>query len=221
MITAPALELNGKSDVIRVLDVGCGFGDSLNEEFQLRREGLESPPHIEMVGVDIDEQRLAVAKANYPNFVFLCAQGEKLPFPDESFDTVISRVAILYMDIPVALREMRRVLKIGGELRIKLHPLSFTLAELAAELRSGSLLSKIKNLIYRLYVLANGAVFHLTGNNFRFPLARHRCESFQTQSGMRRALLAAGFDQVNVSCWENRSKWPNAGNCRASARRSS
>lgn len=221
MTTAPALEFNGKSDIIRVLDVGCGFGDSLNEEFQLRREGLEPPSHMEMVGVDIDEQRLAVAKANYPNFVFVCAQGEKLPFPDKSFDTVISRVAILYMDIPVALREMRRVLKPGGELRLKLHPLSFTLAELAAELRSGSLLSRAKNLIYRLYVLANGVVFHLTGTNFRFPLAQHRRESFQTQSGMRRALLAAGFDQVDVSCWENQSRWPHAGNCRASARCSS
>jgi len=176
---------------------------------------------MEMVGVDIDEHRLAEGRTNYPDFLFLCATGEKLPFPDESFDTVISRVAILYMDIPVALREMRRVLKVGGELRLKLHPLSFTLAELAAELRSGSLLSRMKNLIYRLYVLANGAVFHLTGTNFRFPLARDRCESFQTQSGMRRALLAAGFEQVDVSCWENQSKWPHAGNCRASARRSS
>lgn len=221
MTSAPALELNGRSDVVRVLDVGCGTGDSLNEEFQLRRRGLEHPPQMEMVGVDIDEHRLAEGRTNYPDFLFLCAQGEKLPFPDESFDTVISRVAILYMDIPVALREMRRVLKAGGELRLKLHPLSFTLAELTAELRSGSLLSRMKNLIYRLYVLANGAVFHLTGNNFRFPLARDRCESFQTQSGMRRALLAAGFEQVDVSCWENQSKWPHAGNCRASARRSS
>ena len=221
MIAEPALELNGKSDLVRVLDVGCGTGDSLNEEFQLRRRGLEHPPQMEMVGVDVDEHRLAEGRTNYPDFLFLCAQGEKLPFPDESFDTVISRVAILYMDIPVALREMRRVLKVGGELRLKLHPLSFTVAELAAELRTGSLSSRMKNLIYRLYVLANGVVFHLTGNNFRFPLARHRCESFQTQSGMRRALLAAGFEQVDVSCWENQSKWPHAGNCRASARRSS
>lgn len=221
MTTAPALEMKSKSDVIRVLDVGCGTGDSLSEEFQLRRGGLEHPAHMEMVGVDIDEQRLAEGRTNYPDFLFLCAQGEKLPFPDESFDVVISRVAIPYMDISLALREMRRVLKIGGELRLKLHPLSFTLAELAAELRSGSLLSRVKNLIYRLYVLANGAIFHLMGTSFHFPLAKHRRETFQTQSGMRRALLAAGFYQVDVSCWENKSKWPHAGNCRASARRSS
>jgi ubiquinone/menaquinone biosynthesis C-methylase UbiE len=203
----------------RVLDVGCGAGDSMQEEWQLRCD-MESAPQIEMVGIDIDEEALAQGRLNYPQFLFVYAKGEKLPFPDGSFDTVISRVAMPYMDIPAALREMRRVLKADGELRIKLHPLSFSLSELAAELRSGSAVNRAKNLAYRSYVVANGAALHFGGFNFRFPLARHRCESFQTQTGIRRALLAAGFGQIDVSCWDTKITRPHAGNCRASARRS-
>ena len=204
----------------RVLDVGCGAGASMQEELQLRLEGVEHARQIEMVGIDIDEEALAQGRLKYPQFLFVCAKGEKLPFPDGSFDTVISRVAMPYMDIPLALREIRRVLKVDGELRLKLHPLSFTLSELGTEVRSGSVRRRAQNLVYRLYVAANGAALHLAGFNFHFPLARHRCESFQTQSGMRRALTAAGFKLVDVSCWDTTITRPHAGNCRASARRS-
>lgn len=214
------LELNERPDVIRVLDVGCGAGDSLNEELQRRFGRFENALQIEMVGIDIDEAALAQGKINYPQFLFVCAKGEELPFPDESFDAVISRVAMPYMDIPVVLREIRRVLKTGGELRVKLHPLSFTLSELADELRSGSIKNRVQNLVYRLYVIANGMALHLAGFNFRFPLVRRRCESFQTRRAIRRALLAAGFEQIDVSCWQTKITRPHCGNCRASARAS-
>jgi ubiquinone/menaquinone biosynthesis C-methylase UbiE len=202
---------------LRVLDVGCGAGDSMREELQLRCVGGQP---VEMVGVDIDEAVLAEGRKNYPEFLFVCAKGERLPFPDASFDAVISRVAMPYMDIPVTLREMRRVLKAGGELRIKLHPSSYTVSELVAELGSGSAKSRAASFVYRSYVIANGLALHWMGFNFHFPLARHRCESFQTQSGMKKALVAAGFEQVDVSCWETKVVWPHAGDCRASAHRS-
>lgn len=203
---------------LRVLDVGCGAGDSMRDELRLRcAEDVGQP--IVMVGIDIDEEALACGRKNYPEFVFLCAKGEHLPFPDQSFDTVISRVAMPYMDIPATLREMRRVLKSDGELRLKLHPFSYTMSELAAELESGSVKSRIQNLAYRSYVVANGVALHCMGFNFRFPLAQHRCESFQTQSGIKRALTTAGFEKIDVSCWTTKITWPHAGDCRASAHR--
>lgn len=204
---------------VKILDVGCGAGDSMQEELQLRCSTLGNALPIEMVGLDIDDAALAQGRLNFPQFLFISAKAEKIPFPDGSFDAVISRVAMPYMDIPVALREMRRVLKSNGELRIKLHPLSFTFSELAVEIRSGSLRSRMQNLTYRLYVIANGMALHYAGFNFRFPLARHRCESFQTRSGIRRSLMAAGFVEIDASCWDTRITPPHAGNCRASARR--
>lgn len=191
----------------------------MQEEYALRLGGANGNLQIQMVGVDIDEQALAQGRTSYPQFLFVSANGEALPFPDQTFDAAISRVAIPYMDIPVALREIHRVLRPGGELRIKLHPLTFTLSELSEELRTGSARSRAQNLAYRAYVIANGLALHAGGFNFHFPLARRRCESFQTQSGMRRALTAAGFGQVDVSCWQTEITRPHAGNCRASARR--
>lgn len=213
---APAMSIEeGALATLRVLDVGCGAGDSMCEELQLRQ--VSQP--VEMVGIDIDEEVLAQGRKNYPEFLFVCAKGEHLPFPDESFDAVISRVAMPYMDIPVTLHEMRRILKPDGELRMKLHPASYTLSELVAELGSGSAKSRAASVVYRSYVIANGLAFHWMGFNFHFPLARHRCESFQTQRGIKKALVAAGFEKIDVSCWETKVAWPHAGDCRASARR--
>lgn len=191
----------------------------MQEELQLRY-GKNGGQPIEMVGIDVDEEVLAQGRKSYPGFLFVCAKGEHLPFPDESFDAVISRVAIPYMDIPATLGEMRRVLKADGELRLKLHPFSYTMSELAAELESGSVKSRVQSLVYRSYVVANGLALHCMGFNFHFPLARHRCESFQTQSGIKNALVAAGFERIDVSCWVTKITWPHAGNCRASAHRS-
>jgi ubiquinone/menaquinone biosynthesis C-methylase UbiE len=205
--------------VFRVLDVGCGSGDSLREELESRRKALGFTAEIQMVGVDIDEDRLEQGRAAYPQFLFVHAQGEHLPFADQSFDAIISRVALPYMDIPAALREMRRVLKPGGELKIKLHPWTYTLQELAAEMKSGPLWRRAQRFIYRGYVITNGMVLHAGGFNFRFPLARHRCESFQTKKAIKQVLTAAGFTGIEIPVWETRTKWPHAGNCRAAAYR--
>jgi hypothetical protein len=55
----------------------------------------------------------------------------------------------------------------------------------------------IKNLAYQFYVMINGAFFHLTGRQFRFPFNR-RCESFQTYKGVIRAMKEAGFENVRA-----------------------
>ena len=205
--------------IARVLDVGCGSGQSLAEDVAARESQGVPTACRQLIGVDIDFEALRTAKQLYPQFYFVCARGELLPFRTASVEEVISRIAIPYMNIPVTLREMRRVLKIKGELRIKLHPLSYTWSELMTELRSGPLSQRLKNLVYRLYVIANGLTLHFAGFNFRFPLARRRCESFQSQSGISRALAAAGFEDIDTSCWVTKIRRPHAGNCRAIATR--
>ena len=220
-LSTPASGSGEDAGIIRILDVGCGAGDSLREELEALLKAMGDDARIEMVGIDIDEASLAQGRLNFPQFVFVHGKGEELPFSDQRFDAVISRVAICYMDIPVALREMRRVLKVGGELRMKLHPSTFTVAELRAEIKTGPLWRRVQRALYRGYVLANGLALHLVGFNFRFPLARRRCESFQTREGMRRVLLAANFGKIEVTCWDTHIEWPHAGNCRASAFRES
>jgi ubiquinone/menaquinone biosynthesis C-methylase UbiE len=108
-----------------------------------------------------------------------------MPFPDHSFDRVISVVALPYMNIPQALGEIYRVLIPGGTFSATLHPASFT----ASELRHA--FPRPVPTLYRLYVLANGAYFHATGRTLGF--VNGRVESFQTARGMRTAMERAGF----------------------------
>jgi ubiquinone/menaquinone biosynthesis C-methylase UbiE len=52
-----------------------------------------------VIGLDIDGSRLAVAKVRFPNRTYVQGAGERLPFASESFDPVISGVALPYMNI--------------------------------------------------------------------------------------------------------------------------
>lgn len=160
----------------RVLDLGCGMGNY----------PIRAPFSVddEVVGVDIDEARLAVARQRFPHRTFQYARGESLPFPDASFDKVVSAIALPYMDIPKALSEVRRVLVQGGSVFFSVHPLRFTMRELR------KCAPHPVATMYRLFVLLNGAYFHLTGRTLRVG---GRAESFQTKRGLRLALSRAGF----------------------------
>ena len=93
MVALAALEANTK-----VLDMGAGSGDTV--EF-LRSMGFDA------VGIDIEPRGVTVAKADFLN----------CPYPDESFDAVISQCAFFVSgNVEKALDEAHRVLKKGGKL---------------------------------------------------------------------------------------------------------
>jgi ubiquinone/menaquinone biosynthesis C-methylase UbiE len=166
----------------RVLDLGCGTG-----HLPLR-EGIR--PTDEVVGVDINQERLAAARERFPERRFYLAPAESLPFPSGSFDRVISNVALPYMDIPKALAEVRRVLVPGGTVLFTLHPLRFTLSELRKAF------PRVIATAFRLFVILNGVLLHLTGSTVTL---NGRSESFQTKHGIRRLLERAGFERIEFS----------------------
>ena len=161
---------------MRVLNLGCGTG-----KCPPRTKVSESD---DVVGVDIDEPSLAIARQSFPNRTFQYARGEALPFPDASFDRVISVVALPYMDIPKTLAEVRRVLVPGGTVFFSVHALRFTLSEF----RKAA--PRPVPTLYRLFVMVNGLWFYLTG---RVLTVAGRPESFQTKRGLQRAMARAGF----------------------------
>ncbi|MGE0131171.1 MAG: class I SAM-dependent methyltransferase [Blastocatellales bacterium] len=171
-----------------ILDIGCGAGQTLIT--------CDLKPGAFACGVDVDEEALALGKRMSRGAALARASGERLPFPDQSFDVVISRVALPYMHIPGALREIARVLKPGGQVWFMLHSISMVLRGVARSLRE----LNAKSLIYQHYVIANGLLFHFTGRQFRCPFNHGKCESFQTASGIVRAMRAAGFDEVRAEC---------------------
>ena len=101
-----------------VLDIGCGTGvDTILAAMMTGPEG-------KAVGVDIVPEMLQRAESNLRmvdlhHVTFQSATGERLPFPDDHFDVVISNGVInLIPDKDAALSESLRVLKTGGRLMI-------------------------------------------------------------------------------------------------------
>lgn len=166
----------------RVLDLGCGSGRDLASW------GITASD--EVTGLDIDNSRLAIAKVQFPNRTYVQGAGECLPFENESFARVISAVGLPYMNIQRTLAEIHRILVPGGSLSLSLHLPSFTIAELLH-----NAIPRPVPTLFRLYVLANGLMFHCIGRTVGF--LKGRTESFQTERGMRVALNRAGF--VNPS----------------------
>lgn len=66
------------------------------------------------IGLDIDYQKLAKAKVEYPSCCFVAGTSENLPFPSESFDSLFSVSTLQYVDAVKAIQEANRILKPGG-----------------------------------------------------------------------------------------------------------
>jgi SAM-dependent methyltransferase len=88
----------------RVLDVACGTG------ILARELASRTGPTGSVAGVDPSRGMLAVAERLAPEVEWRHGVAESLPFPDESFDAVVSQFGLMFFtDRSQALREMRRV----------------------------------------------------------------------------------------------------------------
>ncbi len=98
------------SGASEVLDVASGTGDVA---IALDRKG------IAVIGVDISERMLDIARKKAPHITFLTGDASCLDFPDNSFDAVTIAFGIRNFDKrPDCIRELLRVLKPGGLLAI-------------------------------------------------------------------------------------------------------
>jgi len=168
----------------RVLDVGCGAGQSLI--------GLALPPDVAAIGVDRDADALTLGTTWTNDVCFVCGSGASLPFADQSFDFVFSRVALPYMHVPTALKEIRRVLSTDGRMWLVLYGPGIVFSQLASAVRGGH----AKSALFQSYAAVNGALYHLTGRLLRWPIGG-RYESFQTRRIIPR-LRETGFTDIQV-----------------------
>lgn len=94
-----------------VLDVACGTGALTRAA--LERVGSQG----KVVGLDPNQDMLSVASRKSPKIEWRDGKAEALPFPDSSFDAVVSQFGFMFFDDrPGALREMMRVLRPGRRL---------------------------------------------------------------------------------------------------------
>jgi SAM-dependent methyltransferase len=104
-LTIPAL-ISGIPSGARVLDLCCGQG---NVTEALLQAGLNT------VGADFSPTMLARARTRVPNGNFVETDAQNLDFGDAEFEAVVCNFGLLHVpDQPLALAEIRRVLKPGG-----------------------------------------------------------------------------------------------------------
>jgi SAM-dependent methyltransferase len=110
-----ALAAHPPSPGDRVLDIGCGFGDTTQRLVQLVR------PNGSALGVDVAENFIDAAekeakRAGLSNIGFMVADVQVTEF-DQEFDYAFSRMGVMFFGNPVAaMRNVQRALVPGGRL---------------------------------------------------------------------------------------------------------
>jgi SAM-dependent methyltransferase len=101
----------------RVLDIGTGEG-------QLARDAVEIGAEL-VVGLDPVWGQVQVAHQRGGGPAYMLANSHQLPFPDESFDTVVACLVFEHIDaMEESIAEVARVLQPGGRFLFFLnHPL--------------------------------------------------------------------------------------------------
>lgn len=92
-----------------VLEVGCGYGKQL-------RALHARLPGVPLVGLDFSPTQLDLARsyvADLPGVGLLLGSGTRLPFPDQSFDLVLTSAVILHNPPPAAEAIRLEVLRVA------------------------------------------------------------------------------------------------------------
>jgi demethylmenaquinone methyltransferase/2-methoxy-6-polyprenyl-1,4-benzoquinol methylase len=160
----------------RLLDLGAGTGD-------LGREALRQQPGIHLVAADFSlEMMLAGREAGA--LPWLNADALRLPFPDKSFEAVVSGFLMRNVGgLDAALREQQRVLKPGGRMLIleTTRPLS-------------GIFSPFVKFHMRFIIPWIGAL--ISGNREAYRYLPDSSEAFLSAEELAGRMAAAGFQKV-------------------------
>lgn len=95
-----------------ILDLGCGSGSTA---YEIQKGGFGK-----VTGLDFSNDEISKAKEWYPDVDFYRENAEKMPFPNEKFNTIILRDSLHHFyeeaDFEKVKKEINRVLKPGGRL---------------------------------------------------------------------------------------------------------
>ena len=106
VLDTPMMERVRAGHFATALDVGCGEG---------RFCRMMQTAGVATIGIDPVDALLAHARKLDPTGNYRLGKAESLPFPDNSFDLVVSYLTLIDIDdVVTAMREMVRVLRPGG-----------------------------------------------------------------------------------------------------------
>ena len=173
-------------EIERVLDVGCGAGQEL---FPFLEKA-----NAFCVGIDVADELGKVTNGIFANkefserAKFARSKGERLPFAGESFDVVLCRVALPYMNNRQTIAEVARVLKSGGVFLLKTHAPPFYSAMIRNRLKT----LNVKQIAYPLICVAASVFHQMTGKQLENGFWRGK-EIFQTRSFLEKEFAKNGL----------------------------
>jgi ubiquinone/menaquinone biosynthesis C-methylase UbiE len=166
-----------------ILDLGCGIGQTLIALACCERK---------CVGIDCDEGAIKYGIEKFGNkiqLIWSCA--EKIPLPSKTFNLVYSRGSLPYMNIPIVIKEIRRVLVKNGRIWLTLHDRE----RIDDWFKECIKKRNIKKIAYLVYTLLNG--YLLKYFRFVLPNIDGKYSSWQDPPSIKKQLLKAGYE-VNI-----------------------
>ena len=167
-----------------ILDLGCGFGEFSGVFFSSQIE----------VGVDIDPQEILKAAKTGKYKKTIVADARKLPFPENSFRSVISISTLEHIpDNSKVFKEAFRVLKPGGIFYFTVPTDQLYKGLLGVKLLN---LFGLKSLSYLYYRIINKAFKHVFVPSEEVWLKITKAAGFEIQK------VQGTFPQITLAIWE-------------------
>lgn len=100
------IDMYEQKDKIKVLDVGCGSGYSVN---YLSQQGFDA------TGIDASEEIIEIGKKKYKNVNIKVMDANKIDFPNDYFDLILFECSLSIMSEPIKiLSNCKKFLKKDG-----------------------------------------------------------------------------------------------------------
>ena len=174
LLDAAALPPHGK-----LLDIGTGTGD-------IAYVAMQRSPGVRAIGSDFTYEMMAAGVGKVPGLIVPFVQGDTfaLPFPDETFDAVVSGFLVRnVVDRVAAFREMARVTKAGGRVAcLEIAPPTNALLE-----------PFFRFYFFRIVPLIGGLV---SGDRKAYAYLPHSTVAFPPPEALARLMEQAGLSNV-------------------------
>ena len=191
-IPVSAIDIAVPSSANRILDLGCGSGWLLANA-RCRDTAIR-------VGVDVRQDALRQGSLEFETLLLAASNGTSLCFGDSTFDVVIAHVSLPLMNTSLALKEVARVLAPGGTAFLTLHTFRYLKRWAHTEITQ----RHWRGFPFLGYVLLNGLLLHFSLPQLTWTLNGRCFETVYSSHGIRKALVAAGFEDIQIESVDRR-----------------